>query len=102
MWHMMGADNMGVPGWFLNVVIISRDAFIIAIMVLVVQQILGRRRDKVRDAHNGHDPLMSLPQQWKEPLPTDAPPAHPVAATTEAVSAEPASTEPASTEPAKA
>ena len=73
MWHMMGADNMGVPGWFLNVVIIARDAFIIAIMVLVVQQILGRRRDKVRDAHNGHDPLLSLPSEWKEPLPIDAP-----------------------------
>jgi len=87
MWHMMGADNLGVPGWFLNIVIISRDAFIIAIMVLVVQQILGKRRDKVRDAHNGHDPLMSLPYQWKEPLPSDAPPA-------------PAAADPADAEPA--
>ena len=93
MWHMMGADNMGVPGWFLNIVIISRDAFIIAIMVLVVQQILGKRRDKVRDAHNGHDPLMSLPYQWKEPLPIDAPPADPVS--------EPADAEPASSTVAK-
>ena len=94
MWHMMGADNLGVPGWFLNMVIISRDALIIAIMVLVVQQILGRRRDKVRDAHNGHDPLMSLPYQWKEPLPIDAPPAAPAA--------EPADAEPAGSTAVKA
>ena len=82
-----------MPGWFLNVVIISRDAFIIAIMVLVVQQILGKRRDKVRDAHNGHDPLMSLSYQWKEPLPIDAPPADPVS--------EPADAEPAGSTVAK-
>ena len=42
-------------------------------MVLVVRQMLGKRRDKVRAAHNGHDPLMSLPAEWKEPLPIDAP-----------------------------
>ena len=68
MWHMMGEDNLGVPGWFLDIAIITRDAFIVAIMVLVVKQILGKRTDKVRDAHNGHDPLMSLPHEWKEPL----------------------------------
>ena len=68
MWHMLGADNMGLPGWFLNIVIIARDALIITIMVLVVRQMLGKRRDKVRDAHNGHDPLMSLSAEWKEPL----------------------------------
>ena len=67
MWHMLGADNMGLPGWFLNIVIIARDALIITIMVLVVRQVLGKRRDKVRAAHNGHDPLMSLPAEWKEP-----------------------------------
>ena len=72
-WHMLGADNMGLPGWFLNIVIIARDALIITIMVLVVRQMLGKRRDKVRAAHNGHDPLMSLPAEWKEPLPIDAP-----------------------------
>ena len=27
-----------------------------------------QRPDKVREAHNGHDPLMSLPYEWKEPL----------------------------------
>jgi len=44
---------------------------------------LGKRHDKVRAAHNGHDPLMSLPYQWKEPLPIDASPAHPKPASTE-------------------
>ncbi len=68
MWHMMGTDNKGVPGWFLDIFVLGRDAFIIAIMVLVVQQIAGKRPDKVRDAHNGHDPLLSLPSEWKEPL----------------------------------
>ena len=68
MWHMLGDDNMGVPGWFLDIFILGRDAFIVAIMVLVVKQMLGQRPDKVRDAHNGHDPLMSLPAEWKEPV----------------------------------
>lgn len=65
MWHMMGEDNLGAPGWLLDVTIIARDAFIITIMVLVVQQMFGKRRDKVAEAHNGHDPLMSTPDEWK-------------------------------------
>ena len=90
MWHMMGTDNLGVPGWFLNIVIIARDALIITIMVLVVRQVLGKRRDKVRAAHNGHDPLMSLPYQWKEPLPIDAPSVAPAANPANAEQPEPA------------
>ena len=66
MWHMMGEDNLGAPGWLLDVTIITRDAFIITIMVLVVQQMFGKRRDKVAEAHNGHDPLLTTPEQWKE------------------------------------
>ncbi len=72
MWYLLGVENKGVPGEFLNVVIIARDALIVAMMVLVVQQILGRRRDKVADAHFGHDPLASTPDEWREPL-ADAP-----------------------------
>ncbi|AIJ34406.1 hypothetical membrane protein [Corynebacterium imitans] len=66
MWHMMGEDNLGAPGWLLDATIITRDAFIITIMVLVVQQMFGKRRDKVAEAHNGHDPLLTTPEQWKE------------------------------------
>ena len=66
MWHMMGTDNLGLPGSVLNIVVIARDAFIIAIMVLVVQQMYARRRDKVRDAHYGCDPLMTTPDDWEE------------------------------------
>lgn len=86
MWHMMGDDNMGVPGWFLDIFILARDAFIVAVMVLVVKQMLGKRPDKVRDAHNGHDPLMSLPAQWKEPVLIDEPTPEPEV---EAVSTQP-------------
>ena len=92
MWHMMGDDNMGVPGWFLDIFILARDAFIVAVMVLVVKQMLGKRPDKVRDAHNGHDPLMSLPAQWKEPVLIDEPtpePVKPAEAEAEAVSTQP-------------
>ncbi|MDK8664664.1 glycosyltransferase family 87 protein [Corynebacterium coyleae] len=92
MWHMMGDDNMGVPGWFLDIFILARDAFIVAVMVLVVKQMLGKRPDKVREAHNGHDPLMSLPAQWKEPVLIDEPtpePVKPAEAEAEAVSTQP-------------
>ena len=68
MWHMLGADNHGVPGWFLDIFVLGRDAGIIAIMVLVVMQILGKREDKVAAAHNGHDPLLTTPAEWEEPL----------------------------------
>lgn len=64
MWHMLGVDNNGLPGEFLNLVVLARDGLIVAMMVLVVQQMLGRRRDKVRAAHNGMDPLLSRPEQW--------------------------------------
>ncbi|WP_331710859.1 glycosyltransferase family 87 protein [Corynebacterium mycetoides] len=65
MWHMLGTENKGLPGEFLNVVVIARDGFIIAMMVLVVAQMLGRRRDKVLEAHNGFDPLLTRPEQWR-------------------------------------
>lgn len=57
MWHMMGEENVGAPGWLLNVAVLSRDALIIAIAVTVVRQMLGKAPDKVRDAHQGLDPL---------------------------------------------
>ena len=67
MWHMLGAENHGLPGGALDVVIVCRDALIIAIMVLVVQQMYGKRADKVAGAHNGHDTLLTQPAQWSEP-----------------------------------
>ena len=66
MWHMMGTDNLGAPGWLLDATIIARDGLIITIMVLVVQQMFGKRTDKVAEAHNGHDPLLSTPDEWSE------------------------------------
>lgn len=66
MWHMMGTDNLGAPGWLLDATIIARDGLIITIMVLVVQQMFGKRTDKVAEAHNGHDPLLSTPDEWGE------------------------------------
>ena len=67
MWHMLGTDNLGLPGEVLDIVIICRDALIITIMVLVVQQLFGRRPDLVAQAHNGHDPLLTRPTDWQEP-----------------------------------
>ena len=64
MWHMLGTDNKGLPGEFVNIIVIARDGLIIAMMVLVVMQMLGRRGDKVLEAHNGHDPLLTTPEQW--------------------------------------
>ena len=64
MWHMLGTENKGLPGEFLNAIVIARDGLIVAMMALVVMQMLGRRRDKVREAHNGWDPLRSSPQEW--------------------------------------
>lgn len=57
MWHMMGEDNKGVPGHFLDIFVLGRDGFIIAIAVLVIRQMLGKRVDPVRRDHDGHDPL---------------------------------------------
>ncbi|GAA0209253.1 glycosyltransferase family 87 protein [Corynebacterium riegelii] len=67
MWHMLGTDNLGLPGEVLDIVIICRDALIVTIMVLVVQQLFGRRPDIVAQAHNGHDPLLTRPTDWQEP-----------------------------------
>ncbi|WP_206214001.1 glycosyltransferase family 87 protein [Corynebacterium qintianiae] len=66
MWHMLGTENKGIPGEILNVVVLARDGLIIAMMVLVVQQMLGRRHDKVLEAHNGKDPLLTRPAEWEE------------------------------------
>ncbi|MFC5089468.1 glycosyltransferase family 87 protein [Corynebacterium aquatimens] len=66
MWHMLGVDNKGAPGELLNLAIALRDGFIIAIMVLVIMQMFGKKPDKVYDAHNGHDPLLTTPEQWLE------------------------------------
>nr|WP_232010978.1 glycosyltransferase 87 family protein [Corynebacterium kutscheri] len=60
MWHMLGTDNKGVPGQFLDLFIIGRDAMIITIAVLIIRQMLGKRPDKVRDAHGGKDPLSGV------------------------------------------
>lgn len=57
MWHMMGTDNRGAPGWLLNIAVLGRDALIIAIAVGIIFQMLGRTHDKVRAAHGGLDPL---------------------------------------------
>lgn len=57
MWHMMGVDNHGAPGWLLNLFVLGRDGLIVAIAVLVIRQMLGKSVDKVRLAHGGRDPL---------------------------------------------
>ena len=49
--------NKGIPHELLDVAIISRDALIIAMAVLVIRQMCGKTTDKVRDAHAGRDPL---------------------------------------------
>lgn len=56
-WHMMGSEHHGLPGWVLNIVILCRDGLVLAIAVLVVAQMLGKIRDKVEEAYDGHDPL---------------------------------------------
>ncbi|AKK04233.1 putative integral membrane protein [Corynebacterium epidermidicanis] len=56
-WHMLGEDKLGAPGELLNAAIIARDGTIIAIGVLIVATILGKRADKVALAHEGRDPL---------------------------------------------
>lgn len=60
MWHMMGTSSMGVPGELLNLVVIARDGLIVAMVVLVIRQMLGRTPDKVRLAHGGLDPLAGV------------------------------------------
>lgn len=60
MWHMHGAENNGLPGEFLNFVVLLRDGFIVVIIVLVVRQMLGLSVDKVKAAHQGLDPLAGV------------------------------------------
>nr|WP_051077957.1 glycosyltransferase 87 family protein [Corynebacterium lubricantis] len=64
MWHMLGSDNNGLPGEVLNLVVLVRDGFIVAMIVLVITQILGNIPDKVAAAHHGHDPLLTSPNEW--------------------------------------
>lgn len=65
MWHMLGAENKGLPGEVLNLVVLTRDGLIVAMMVLVVRQMLGKVPDKVAAAHRGLDPLASAPETWR-------------------------------------
>lgn len=72
MWHMMGTENKGLPGEFLDIFVLGRDGLIIAIAVLIIAQILGRREDPVRVAHGGEDPLAGpLRTEQKTPLAAD-------------------------------
>lgn len=57
MLHMLGNENMGLPGQMLDLFILGRDGFIIAIGVLIIRQMLGKHEDPVRAAHGGEDPL---------------------------------------------
>lgn len=57
----IGADKQDkIPAWLLDSVVTVRDGLVIALMVIVVAQILGRVPDKVYDAHGGADPLAGL------------------------------------------
>ncbi|SES14545.1 hypothetical protein CCYS_13760 [Corynebacterium cystitidis DSM 20524] len=69
MWHMLGVDNKGLPGEVLNIVVVVRDGFIVAMIVVVILQMFNRCTDKVAVAHGGHDPLLTTPNVWgKEEL----------------------------------
>ncbi|MFP7365462.1 glycosyltransferase family 87 protein [Corynebacterium callunae] len=63
MWHMLGAENMGIPHEILDIVVLARDGFIVAMVVLVIRQMLGKIADPVLDAHAGLDPLLPTPQR---------------------------------------
>ncbi|QPK79070.1 DUF2029 domain-containing protein [Corynebacterium lizhenjunii] len=56
MWHMHGVDNKGVPGGLLDIAVLTRDGFILAIALLIIMQMLGKLPDKVLAA-NGYDIL---------------------------------------------
>ncbi|NMB22512.1 MAG: hypothetical protein GX983_04010, partial [Corynebacterium sp.] len=60
MWHMLGTENMGIPSGLLDIVLITRDGFIIAMVVMVIRQMMGRIPDPVLDAHGGKDPLVGV------------------------------------------
>lgn len=66
MWHMLGEDNKGLPGEALNLIVLVRDGFIVAMIVLVIMQMFGRFPDRVAAAHHGCDPLMTTPKEWDE------------------------------------
>lgn len=57
MLHMLGADNKGLPHEMLNLAVLVRDGFIIAIAVIAIRQMLGKVEDKVYAAHDGTDIL---------------------------------------------
>lgn len=65
-WHMMGEDKLGAPGELLNLVVLVRDGFLVAICVLIVLTILGYRVDKVAASHHGRDTLAG-PFRVEEP-----------------------------------
>ncbi|MDN8624842.1 hypothetical protein [Corynebacterium kroppenstedtii] len=48
MWWFTGADNKGAPDWLFNSFVIARDALVVAILVLVIQQMRGTRPDAPR------------------------------------------------------
>lgn len=56
-WHMLGSENKGLPHEMLDIAVLTRDGFIIAIGVLIIRQMWGKSEDKVRAAHGGRDPL---------------------------------------------
>ncbi len=58
MWHMLGAENMGIPGGLLDIVLIMRDGFIVVMIIMVIRQMMGRIPDPVLEAHGGKDPLV--------------------------------------------
>jgi len=60
MWHMLGIDNKGIPHELLDVAILVRDGFIIAMAVIVLRQMWNKTEDKVRAAHMGRDPVAGV------------------------------------------
>lgn len=60
MWHMLGIDNKGIPHELLDVAILVRDGFIIAMAVIVLRQMWNKTEDKVRAAHQGRDPVAGV------------------------------------------
>ncbi|MCK2200737.1 glycosyltransferase family 87 protein [Corynebacterium callunae] len=63
MWHMLGAENMGIPHEMLDLIVLLRDGFVVAMVVLVIRQMCGLAADPVADAHQGLDPLLPNPQR---------------------------------------
>lgn len=68
-WHMMGEEKLGAPGELLNLVVLVRDGFVVAICVLIILTILGYRSDKVAASHAGRD-LLAGPFQSSTRLAT--------------------------------